>query len=74
LTFLVVPAIAAALLGGMQSLFWTAIAGVGIGITEAFLTAFPLVAPYRSASPFAIALVAVAVTAFLPSLQKRISS
>ena len=74
LTFLVVPAIAAALLGGMQSLFWTAIAGVGIGITEAFLTAFPLVAPYRSASPFAIALVAVTVTAFLPSLQKRISS
>lgn len=74
LTFLVVPAIAAALIGGLQSLFWTAVAGVGIGITEAFLTVFPPVAPYRSASPFAIALVAVAVTAFLPLLRKRAGS
>lgn len=71
LTFLVVPAIAAALLGGMRSLVWTAIGGLGIGILEAVLSAFPLIAPYRSASPFAIALIAIATTAFiLPATRK----
>lgn len=71
LTFLVVPAIAAALLGGMRSLLWTALAGVCIGIFEAMLSGFPMLASYRSASPYVIALFAVAFTAFYVPLRKK---
>lgn len=72
LTFLVVPAIAAALLGGMQSLLWTAIGGLCIGIVEAMLSGFPAVAPFRSASPFVIALIAVLMTALMQPLRKKV--
>ncbi|MDC0739334.1 branched-chain amino acid ABC transporter permease [Cognatishimia sp. SS12] len=74
LTFLVVPAIAAALLGGMQSLLWTGIAGLAIGITEAMLIVFPAIAPFRTVSPFAIALLAILVTAALASLPRKSGS
>jgi len=61
LTFLVIPAIAAAILGGLSSLVATAAAGVAIGIVEACLSIWPAVAPYRTATPFVVALIAVAV-------------
>ena len=61
LTFLVVPAIAAAVLGRLTSLTGTAIGGLCIGILEAVLTTIPAVGPYRAAAPFVIALLFVAV-------------
>ena len=61
LTFVVIPAIAAAILGQLRSLYVTAIAGVGIGLAEAVLTPSTLISPYRAAAPFVIALVAVMI-------------
>lgn len=61
LTFLVIPAIAAAILGQLRSLWVTAIAGVGLGMVEALLTPFELIGPYRGAAPFLIALIAVMI-------------
>lgn len=61
LTFLVIPAIAAAILGGLSSLTATALFGIAIGVVEACLSILPAVAPYRSATPFVIALIAVAI-------------
>ncbi len=66
LTFLVIPAIAAAIVGGLESLVRTAVAGLVIGVIEATLSAFPAIAPYRSASPYLIALIAVAFIAIVP--------
>lgn len=71
LTFLVVPAIAAAIISGMESLPRTAAAGMFLGVAEAVLSAFPAIAPFRSAAPFVIALVAVAVMPFLSFAPKR---
>lgn len=61
LTLLVIPAIAAAILGQLRSLWETAIAGLLIGIAEAALTPFAWVSSYRAAAPFVIALVAVTI-------------
>lgn len=61
LTFLVIPAIAAAILGQLRSLWITAFAGLGIGVAEALLTPIDWISPYRSAAPFVIALVAVMI-------------
>ncbi len=61
LTFLVIPAIAAAILGGLSSLTATAISGITIGVVEACLSVWPAVAPYRTSTPFAVALIAVAI-------------
>lgn len=56
LTFLVIPAIAAAIFGRLQSLAATAAGGFVAGIIEAVLSAVPAVAFYRSAAPFVLAL------------------
>ncbi|ARQ14452.1 high-affinity branched-chain amino acid ABC transporter permease protein (plasmid) [Rhizobium etli] len=61
LTLLVIPAVAAAILGQLQSLWQTAVAGILIGITEAALTPIAWVSPYRAAAPFVIALIAVTI-------------
>lgn len=61
LTFLVIPAIAAAILGQLRSLWSTAIAGIMIGIAEAALTPVAWISPYRAAAPFVIALIAVLI-------------
>jgi len=61
LTFLVIPAIAAAILGQLRSLWITAFAGLGIGVAEALLTPIDWISSYRSAAPFVIALVAVMI-------------
>lgn len=71
LTFLVVPAIAAAIIGGMNSLPRTAAAGLFLGVAEAMLSAFPEIAPFRSAAPYVLALVAVAITPSLVSLRLK---
>lgn len=59
LTFMVIPAIAAAVMGRLTSLFGTVVGGLLIGVAEAVLTPFPAVAPYRSAVPFVIAAAAL---------------
>jgi branched-chain amino acid transport system permease protein len=56
LTFLVIPAIAAAIFGRLQSLAATALGGLVAGITEAVLIAVPVANLYRSAAPFVLAL------------------
>lgn len=61
LTLLVIPAIAAAILGQLQSLWQTAVAGILIGIAEAVLTPIAWISPYRAAAPFIIALIAVTI-------------
>ncbi|ARM92131.1 high-affinity branched-chain amino acid ABC transporter permease protein (plasmid) [Rhizobium sp. CIAT894] len=61
LTLLVIPAIAAAILGQLRSLWETAVAGLLIGIAEAVLTPIAWISPYRAAAPFIIALVAVTI-------------
>ncbi|MBY2937621.1 branched-chain amino acid ABC transporter permease [Rhizobium leguminosarum] len=61
LTLLVIPAIAAAILGQLRSLWETAVAGLLIGIAEAALTPVGWISPYRAAAPFIIALVAVTI-------------
>lgn len=73
LTFLVVPAIAAAIISGMESLPLTALAGLFLGVAEAVLSAFPAIAPFRSAAPFLIALAVVAVLPLLSFPKKRSS-
>jgi branched-chain amino acid transport system permease protein len=59
LTFLVIPALAAAIIGQLRSLWITAFAGLSIGMLEALLTPVTWISSYRAATPFVIALVAV---------------
>lgn len=69
LTFLVVPAVAAAILSGLNSLPAAAVGGLTLGIIEAALSAFPSLAPYRSASPYLIALISVVLMPLVPKLR-----
>ncbi|MCJ0766012.1 branched-chain amino acid ABC transporter permease [Variovorax terrae] len=59
LTFLVIPAFAAAILGRLHSLPATVAAGLGIGVLEALAITVPGFAAYRTATPFLVALVAI---------------
>ena len=62
LTFLVIPALAAALIGRLQSLWTTLAGGVLIGVLESVLTPLPAISSYRSVAPF---VVAIAITMWL---------
>jgi branched-chain amino acid transport system permease protein len=59
LTFMVIPAIAAAIAGRLRSLGATVVGGLAIGVVEAIGTPFPAIAPYRSGAPFVIAVIAL---------------
>jgi len=59
LTFLVIPALAAALIGQLRSLWVTLAAGFLIGIVQSGLTAFSDVAEYRTLTPFVLAIIAL---------------
>jgi branched-chain amino acid transport system permease protein len=59
LTFLIVPALASALVGRLESLLLTLVAAMVIGVVESCLTPYPSVQPYQGATPFVIAIVAV---------------
>ncbi|TVR44305.1 MAG: branched-chain amino acid ABC transporter permease [Rhodobacteraceae bacterium] len=63
LTFMVVPAIAAAVVGLLRSLWLTLAGGLLIGLLEALATPFALIAPYRQMVPF---LVAILVMLLIP--------
>ena len=62
LTFLVIPALAAALIGRLVSLWGTLAGGLVIGVLQASITPVAALSPYRSAVPFVCA---VAVTLWL---------
>jgi branched-chain amino acid transport system permease protein len=65
LTFLVISAIAAALIGQLKSLWWTLFGGIAVGVLQAALTPYngnsPIasVGSYRAAAPFVLAIVAL---------------
>ena len=60
LTFLVIPALAAALIGQLRSLWVTLAAGFVIGIVQSCLTAFSSTWPqYRTMTPFVLAIIAL---------------
>lgn len=59
LTFAVIPAISAAVIGRFSSLPATVAGGVAIGVCEALLTPVPVVGPFRTAVPFVFAVVAL---------------
>ena len=67
LTFLVIPAFAAAILGRLSSLPATVVAGLVIGILEATAILVPGFAPFRTAVPFLLALLAII---FFPHTQR----
>jgi branched-chain amino acid transport system permease protein len=60
LTFLVIPAIAAAVFGGLTSMTGAFIGGVIGGFAEALLTGVPSVMTMRSAAPYVLALLFIA--------------
>jgi branched-chain amino acid transport system permease protein len=55
LTFAVIPAIAAAVIGRFASLPATVAGALAIGVCEALLTPVPVIGPFRSATPFIFA-------------------
>lgn len=59
LTFLVIPAMAAAVIGRLQSLTMTLIGGLLIGMIEALATLAGPLAPFRSATPFVAAVLVI---------------
>lgn len=59
LTFLVIPAFAAAIVGRLSSLPATVAAGLVIGILESVAVVVPGFSPFRAATPFLIALLAI---------------
>ena len=63
LTFLVIPAIAAAVIGRLTSMAGAFIGGVVGGFAEALLTGFPSISSVRSAAPYVIALLFITFAA-----------
>jgi branched-chain amino acid transport system permease protein len=59
LTFLVIPAMAAAMVGRMSSLGWTVAGGLLIGIVEALTSLEPAIQRYGSATAFVVAISAL---------------
>lgn len=59
LAFLVIPALAAATIGRLHSLSLTLAAGLLIGVVESLSTLLPDLSPYRSATPFVFAVLAI---------------
>jgi branched-chain amino acid transport system permease protein len=59
LTFLVVPALAATLIGQLRSLWITLVAGFVIGVVQSSLAAWSSLAEYRTTTPFVLAIAAL---------------
>jgi len=59
LTFMIIPAIAAAIAGRMQSLVIAVAGGLTIGVIEACATPFVAIASYRTLTPFVFAIFAL---------------
>ena len=61
LTFLVISALAAALIGRLQSLWATFLGGMAVGLAQAVVTPYASFTAYRAAAPFVLAIVALLV-------------
>jgi branched-chain amino acid transport system permease protein len=61
LTFLVISALAAALIARLRSLWVTLLAGIGIGLVEALLTPIIELSRYRTMTPFVLAIAALLI-------------
>jgi branched-chain amino acid transport system permease protein len=59
LTFLVISALAAALIGRLQSLWGALLGGIGIGVAQAILAPYASITQYRNAAPFVLAIIAL---------------
>jgi branched-chain amino acid transport system permease protein len=59
LTFLVIAALAAALIGRLRSLWATLLGGLAVGLVQAVLAPYETVSRYRSATPFVLAILAL---------------
>jgi branched-chain amino acid transport system permease protein len=59
LTFLVIPALAAAVVGRLTSLTATVLGGIAIGVIEALTALFPSVSRYGSSAAFVVAILAI---------------
>jgi branched-chain amino acid transport system permease protein len=59
LTFLVIAALAAALIGRLQSLWVTFAGGLAVGLAQAIFAPYASLARYRSAAPFVLAILAL---------------
>jgi branched-chain amino acid transport system permease protein len=59
LTFLVIASLSAALVGRLNSLMVTLVAGLAIGVVQSSLTAFLAISSYRTVTPFVFAIVAL---------------
>ena len=59
LTFLVIPALAACVVGRFRSLSLTLLGGLLVGVLEAIGAPYDWIADYRSAAPFVVAIVVV---------------
>jgi branched-chain amino acid transport system permease protein len=71
LTFLVIPALAAALIGQLRSLWVTLGAALVIGIVYSFLNTFSSLAEYRKMTPFVLAILALLWFARRPQVLGR---
>lgn len=59
LTFMVIPIIATTIVGRLTSIRTTFFAGLAIGMIESLLTLYKPLAPFRVASPFVVAILAL---------------
>ncbi|WP_342078637.1 branched-chain amino acid ABC transporter permease [Yoonia sp. SS1-5] len=59
ITFMVIPAIAAAICGKLSSLQLTLLGGLAIGVIEAMMTLYKPLAPLRTMTPFIVAGLAI---------------
>jgi branched-chain amino acid transport system permease protein len=59
LTFIVIPIIATTVVGRLTSIRVAFFAGLAIGIIESFVTLYKPLAPFRVASPFIVAILAM---------------
>jgi branched-chain amino acid transport system permease protein len=57
LTFLVIAALAAALIGRLQSLWVTLLGGLAVGLAQAIFAPYESLSRYRSAAPFLLAII-----------------
>jgi branched-chain amino acid transport system permease protein len=61
LTFLVISALAAALIGRLRSLWITLLGGMAVGVFQAVLSPYASFSAYRSSAPFVLAIVALLI-------------
>jgi branched-chain amino acid transport system permease protein len=71
LTFLVIASLSAALIGRLESLWVTLVAGLAIGLVQSLLTPIEAISPYRTMTPFLFAIVALLWFGFVPQRVRR---